>query len=69
MHVPALQRPAYGMILTFPAAFGAVRRRHDLVHAQGWVTSTADVVTAHIVLQAWRTAARGAGVRAPWLGW
>jgi glycosyltransferase involved in cell wall biosynthesis len=66
VRVPALTRPAYAMILSFPAAFKSVRRRHDLVHAQGWVTSDADVVTAHIVLRAWRDAARRAGVRAPW---
>ncbi len=65
VRVPALRRPAYGTILSFPTAFAAVRRPHDLVHAQGWVTSAADVVTAHIVLRAWREAARRAGVRAP----
>ena len=66
VRVPALARPAYATILSFPAAFAAVRRSHDLVHAQGWVTSTADVVTAHIVLRAWREAARRAGVPPPW---
>jgi glycosyltransferase involved in cell wall biosynthesis len=66
VRVPAVPRPAYAMILSFPLAFEAVRRRHDVVHAQGWVTSSADVVTAHIVLKAWRAAARRAGVRAPW---
>jgi UDP-glucose:(heptosyl)LPS alpha-1,3-glucosyltransferase len=55
--VPALKSPAYGTILTFPRAFERVRRRHDIVHAQGWVAHHADVVTAHIVLRAWRRAA------------
>lgn len=63
VHVPALRGRAYATILSFPAAFAAVRRRHDVVHAQGWVTGSADVVTAHIVLAAWRAAARAAGIR------
>ena len=66
VRVPAVRRPTYATILSFPSAFAAVRRRHDLVHAQGWVTSAADVVTAHIVLKAWREAAGRAGVRTPW---
>jgi len=66
VRVPTPRRPTYATMLSFPYAFAAVRRRHDLVHAQGWVTSTADVVTAHIVLKAWREAARRAGVRTPW---
>jgi len=66
VRVPAPRRPAYATILAFPYAFEAVRRRHDLVHAQGWVTGSADVVTAHIVLKAWREAARRARVRTPW---
>ncbi|HKI93995.1 MAG TPA: glycosyltransferase, partial [Gemmatimonadales bacterium] len=61
--VPAVMTRAYTAILSFPAAFRLVRRAHDLVHAQGWVTSRADVVTAHIVLAAWRAAAQRAGVR------
>ena len=65
VHVPAVRRPASATILTFPTAFAAVRRPHDLVHAQGWVTGHADVVTAHIVLAAWRRAARAAGARPP----
>lgn len=65
VRVPALTLKAYATILTFPAAFAAVRRRHDVVHAQGWVANEADVVTAHIVLAAWRDAARTHGVRAP----
>lgn len=65
VRVPALRGRAYATILSFPAAFAAVRGRHDLVHAQGWVTGRADVVTAHIVLAAWRRASRTAGVRAP----
>ncbi len=65
VRVRAPTRPAYAMILAFPSAFAAVRRRHDLVHAQGWVTPSADVVTAHIVLKAWREAARRAGVPTP----
>ena len=63
VHVPALRGRAYATILTFPAAFAAVRKRHDVVHAQGWVANQADVVTAHIVLGAWREKARAAGVR------
>ena len=65
VRVPALRGSAYATILSFPAAFAAVRGRHDILHAQGWVTGAADVVTAHIVLAAWRRAARLAGVRAP----
>lgn len=61
VHVPALRGRAYATILSFPYAFAAVRDRHDLVHAQGWVTPRADVVTAHIVLAAWRHASRVAG--------
>lgn len=63
--VPALRGRAYATILTFPYAFAAVRRRHDVVHAQGWVTSRADVVTSHIVLAAWREAAGAAGIQPP----
>lgn len=63
--VPALTTRAYTTILTFPRAFARVRRRHDVVHAQGWVTGDADVVTAHIVLAAWRAAARRHSVRPP----
>lgn len=65
VRVPALRGRAYATILSFPPAFAAVRRPHDVVHAQGWVTGHADVVTAHIVLRAWRNAARGAGVAFP----
>ncbi len=63
--VPALRGRAYATILSFPLVFAWVRRRHDLVHAQGWVTGDADVVTAHIVLRAWREAAAHAGIRSP----
>ena len=63
--VPAVTRRAYTTILSFPRAFAAVRRGHDVVHAQGWVTNDADVVTSHIVLDAWRRAARSHGVRPP----
>lgn len=62
VRVPAIGGSAYARILSFPAAFAAVRKKHDIVHAQGWVTDHADVVTAHIVLSAWRTAARRAGI-------
>lgn len=65
VRVPALRGSAYATILSFPAAFAAVRGRHDILHAQGWVTGSADVVTAHIVLAAWRRATRLAGVRTP----
>lgn len=65
VRVPALTARAYTTILTFPPALAAVRRRHDVLHAQGWVAFDADVVTAHIVLGAWRDAARRAGVTAP----
>lgn len=60
--VPAVERPAHATILTFPAAFALVRRTHDVVHVQGWSAPSADVVTAHIVLGAWRRAAREASV-------
>lgn len=63
--VPAVMLRAYSAILSFPAAFRAVRRQHDLVHIQGWIAGSADVVTAHIVMAAWRRAAREAGVRPP----
>jgi glycosyltransferase involved in cell wall biosynthesis len=65
VRVPAFSGSAYAKILSFPLAFRAVRGRHDVVHAQGWVTGSADVVTSHIVLGAWRAAARTAGVSAP----
>jgi UDP-glucose:(heptosyl)LPS alpha-1,3-glucosyltransferase len=65
VRVPAPRRPATARILAFPLAFAAVRRRHDLVHAQGWVARAADVVTAHIVLAAWRAAAAPAGALSP----
>ncbi len=65
IEVPAWMRRAYTAILTFPTAFRAVRQRHDLLHVQGWVAPSADIVTAHIVLAAWRAAARDAGVRSP----
>jgi glycosyltransferase involved in cell wall biosynthesis len=72
VHVPALRGRAYLTILSFPPAFAAVRRRHDVIHAQGWVANRADVVTAHIVLAAWREKAGAAGIRPPvgerWLG-
>jgi UDP-glucose:(heptosyl)LPS alpha-1,3-glucosyltransferase len=63
VRVPAVRLSAYTTILSYPAAFAAVRRRHDAVHAQGWVTGDAEVVTAHIVLAAWRDAAAAHGVR------
>lgn len=72
VRVPALRGRAYATVLTFPTAFAAVRQRHDIVHVQGWNASRADVVTAHIVLGAWREAAARAGVHSPagerWLG-
>lgn len=72
VRVPTLRSRGYATILTFPAAFAAVRERHDLVHAQGWVTSHADVVTAHYVLAAWRRIAPQWRVRSPrgerWFG-
>ena len=61
--VPALRRPSYATILTFPRAFASVCGQHDLIHAQGWSARSPDVVTAHIVLAAWRAAARQAGMR------
>lgn len=66
VRVPALRGSAYATILSFPTAFRAVRRRHDLVHAQGWVAPAAEVVTAHIVLRGWREAARRASARPAW---
>lgn len=65
LRVPAVTRRAYTTILSFPGAFARLRRPHDVVHAQGWVTGDADVVTAHIVLHAWRDAARAHGVTPP----
>jgi len=66
VRVPAVMWRSYTAILSFPAALRAVRRPHDLFHANGWVTGSADVVTAHIVLAAWRAAARAAHVATPW---
>jgi UDP-glucose:(heptosyl)LPS alpha-1,3-glucosyltransferase len=63
--VPAPRRPTTARILGFPLAFGAVRRRHDIVHAQGYVARSAEVVTTHIVLAAWRAAAGPAGALSP----
>ena len=60
VRVPASTWRAYATMLTFPRAFARLRRPHDVVHAQGWVTDDADVVTAHVVLAAWREAAAGA---------
>jgi UDP-glucose:(heptosyl)LPS alpha-1,3-glucosyltransferase len=72
VRVPALGGRAYATVMTFPTGFRWVRRRHDVIHAQGWVASHADVVTAHIVLAAWRDAARKARIAPPlgerWLG-
>jgi UDP-glucose:(heptosyl)LPS alpha-1,3-glucosyltransferase len=65
VRVPALRGRAYATVLSFPAAFAAVRARHDLIHAQGWVAPRADVVTAHIVLAAWREAAAAARIVPP----
>ncbi|MBI2403592.1 MAG: glycosyltransferase, partial [Gemmatimonadetes bacterium] len=63
--VPAIMQRAYTAILSFPLGLRAVRRKHDLFHVQGWIASHADVVTAHIVMAAWREAARAARVAAP----
>lgn len=65
VRVPAIMSRAYAAILSFPLGLRAVRREHDLFHVQGWIAPHADVVTAHIVMAAWREAARGAGVTAP----
>lgn len=65
VHVPALRGRTYATILSFPLAFRFVRRKHDIVHAQGWVVPEADVVTAHIVLAAWREAAKNARISSP----
>jgi UDP-glucose:(heptosyl)LPS alpha-1,3-glucosyltransferase len=65
IEVPAWMRKSYTAILTFPTAFRAVRKPHDLLHVQGWVAPSADIVTAHIVMAAWRAAARDAGVTSP----
>jgi len=62
VRVPAIMTRAYTAILSFPTALKAKRRKHDLMHAQGWVTSSADIVTAHIVMAGWRDAAKQAGV-------
>jgi UDP-glucose:(heptosyl)LPS alpha-1,3-glucosyltransferase len=72
VRVPALTTFAYGTILTFPLGFAIRRRPHDVVHAQGWVTGSADVVTAHVCVGAWRQALRNSGQAATggerWLG-
>lgn len=63
--VPAIMSRAYAAILTFPLGLRTVRRQHDLFHVQGWTASRAEVVTAHIVMAAWREAARTAQVGTP----
>jgi UDP-glucose:(heptosyl)LPS alpha-1,3-glucosyltransferase len=65
VRVPAVMRRAYSAIVTFPLGLRLVRRTHDLLHVQGWISSTADVVTAHIVMASWREAARSARVATP----
>lgn len=65
VRVPAVMRRAYSAILTFPLGLRLVRQAHDLFHVQGWISSSADVVTAHIVMAAWRDAARSARVATP----
>jgi len=65
VRVPAIMRRAYTAILSFPLGLRAVRRRHDLFHVQGWIASSADVVTAHIVMAGWRAAAQAARVPTP----
>jgi glycosyltransferase involved in cell wall biosynthesis len=66
VRVPAATGRAYATILSFPAALRLVRGTHDLVHAQGWVTGRAEVVTTHIVLGAWRHAIRERGASTGW---
>ncbi|MFQ6047591.1 MAG: glycosyltransferase family 4 protein [Gemmatimonadales bacterium] len=66
VRVPAIMTTAYTAILSFPLAFRRVRKSHDLVHAQGWVTGSADIVTAHFVLAAWRRVARHQTARSGW---
>lgn len=65
IRVPAIMSRAYTAIVSFPLGLRAVRRQHDLFHVQGWIASYADVVTAHIVMAAWREAARAAHVTTP----
>jgi len=65
VRVPALTWRSITAIVTFPRALASVVRRHDVLHAQGWVASHADVVTAHIVLAAWREAARDHNIHPP----
>lgn len=63
VRVPAVSGAAYAKILSFPCGFARVRGEHDIIHAQGWVTTSADIVTTHIVLGAWRDAAKEAQIR------
>ena len=65
VRVPAVMGRAYSAILSFPLGLRLVRQAHDLFHVQGWIASSADVVTAHIVMAAWREAARAARVVTP----
>jgi len=65
VRVPAVMRRAYSAILSFPLGLRLVRQAHDLFHVQGWISSSADVVTAHIVMAAWREAARAARIATP----
>ncbi|MBI2402284.1 MAG: glycosyltransferase family 4 protein [Gemmatimonadetes bacterium] len=65
VRVPTVMRRAYSAILTFPLGLRLVRQPHDLFHVQGWISPSADVVTAHIVMAAWRDAARAARVATP----
>lgn len=56
VRVPAVRASAYLTVLSYPVGFRAVRRKHDVIHAQGFQTLYADVITVHIVQRAWRAA-------------
>ncbi len=66
IEVKALSRPSYGTVVTFPGAFDRIRKKHDVVHAQGWSTRNADVVTAHICLASWRRAVAAQHMTSGW---
>jgi UDP-glucose:(heptosyl)LPS alpha-1,3-glucosyltransferase len=67
-HVPAIRTNSLTTILSFLVAAARLvdRRRFDVVHAQGLVVPTADVITAHICLASWFAALREQAVGSTW---
>lgn len=65
-HVPAVRTNALATVLSFPAGLAGRLRRFDLVHAQGFCTTRADVVTAHICNARWLQARQGSATGRLW---